>query len=370
MFVPIARLYVLRNFTRYLALSLFVFTSLLVLLNFVQIVDHGALAGFSFYFLSAGILCLLPNIIGSSLPLAFLLATLLSLGQLSQDGEIVALRAGGFSFYQILSWVFGAAVFCSLLLLFLNNWAGPRALRRSTDYTRLMIERVTKIELKPRTFQQLSDWVLYAREVNNLSGSMRGVIMLRRLNRSGAPAFVTKLNASSGHYSMSRGRGLEIELSDGQFSQTDCRDEDKLLYGRFDSYRTMLPFFSGDGKERDLNHRELSTPDIFARLKAGLPNPLVESKYRIEAASRFALALAPLAFFLIGAPLGVALDKRGRSAGFALSLLIIFFYYGFTISGMVLARKYQALFPWAVFAPSVLTILTGLWLWKKRLHAR
>ena len=370
MFGPIARLYVLRTFAKHLVLSLFIFVSLLVLLNFVQIVNQGALAGFSMYFLCASLLYLIPNILGSSLPLAFLLATLLSLGQMSQDGEIIALRAGGFSFYQIFSWVFGTAVLCSLLLLFVNNWAGPKALKRSTDYTILMIEHVTKIELKPRTFQQLSDWVIYAREVNGLGGTMRGVNLLRRINREGQPAYVTKMNAASGRYRMARGRGLEIELSDGQFSQTDCKDEDKLLYGRFASYRTLLPFYNGSGGARKLNQRELSTGDIFARLKAGLPDPLVESKYRIEAASRIALALAPLAFFLVGAPLGVALDKRGRSAGFALSLLIIFFYYGLTISGMVLARKYEALFPWAVFAPSVLTALAGLWLWKKRLHAR
>ena len=369
--MPIARLYVLRTFAKYFGLSLFIFTSLMVVLNFVQIVDQGVLAGFSFYFLASSIFYLLPNILGSALPLAFLLAMLLSLGQMSQDGEIVALRAGGFSFYSIFSWVFGAAVLASLLLVFVNNWAGPKALKRSTDYTILMIDRVTKIELKPRTFQQIADWVLYARQVNSLTGAMHGVKLVRRINKEDdTPAYVTKLNAADGRYRMESERGLEITLANGQFSQTDCKDENKILYGSFSSYRTMLPFVSDNGQPRRLNQRELSTPDIFAALKAGLPDPTVEMKYRIEAASRFALALAPLAFFLVGAPLGVARDKRGRSVGFALSLLIIFFYYGLTISGMVLSRKYLALFPWAVYAPSLMTALTGLWLWKRRLHAK
>ena len=43
---------------------------------------------------------------------------------------------------------------------------------------------------------------------------------------------------------------------------------------------------------------------------------------------------------------------------------------GFTMSGMVLSRKYQALFPWAIYAPSLMTALLGLWLWKRRLHAK
>ncbi len=370
MAVPIARLYLLKVFARFLGLSLFVFASLLVMLNFVQIINQGVLGGFSFYFLAKSILYLLPNIIATSLPLAFLLAMLLSLGQMSQDGEIVALRAGGFSFPEILSGVFWAALAASLLLLVVNNWLGPVSVKRSTDYTVSMLNRVTKIELKPRTFQQLADWVLYAGEVNPLTGDMRGVKLLRRIDKGEAAAYVTKINAADGRYRVLREKGLEIELLNGQFSQTDCKRADKLLYGRFSSYRTLLPFFSERGPGRKLNQREISTAGLLRRLREGIADPQIAAKYRIEAASRFALALAPLAFFLVGAPLGVALDKRGRSAGFGLTLLIIFFYYGLTITGMVLARRYDALFPWAIFVPALLTALAGGWLWRRRLYNR
>lgn len=370
MALPIARLYILKIFAKFLGLSLFVFAALLIMLNLVQAVHQGALAGFSFYFLAKSMVYLLPNILATSLPLAFLLAMLLSLGQMSQDGEIIALRAGGFSFYEILSCVFYAALVSSLLLLFVNNWLGPKSLKRSTDYMISMINRVTKIELKPRTFQQISEWTLYADGVNALSGEMRGVKLLRRIDKDGAPAFVNKISASAGRYRKAGESGLEIELDDGQLSQTDAKDPEKILYGRFTSYTTLLPFFSESSAGRKLNQREISTTGLLARLKAGLPDPQTAAKYRIEAASRFALALAPLVFFLVGAPLGVALDKRGRSAGFGLSLLIIFFYYGLTVSGMVLSRKYPGLFPWAIFAPALLAGGTGAWLWKRNLYAK
>lgn len=368
--VPIARLYILRVFAKFLGLSLFVFISLLLMLNFVQVINQGVLSGFSFYFLAKSMLYLLPNILGMSLPLAFLLAMLLSLGQMSQNGEIIALRAGGFSFYEIFSFVLYSALLSSLLLLAVNNWLGPVAFQRSTDYTISMLNRVTKIELKPRTFQNISDWVLYAAEVNSLSGEMRGVKLARRINKGETPAFVNKINAASGRYRMVNDSGLELELLNGQLSQTDCKNQEKLLYGRFASYKTLLPFFSESAAGRKLNQREISTPGLLARLAAGIADPQIAAKYRIEIASRFALALAPLVFFLVGAPLGVALDKRGRSAGFGLSLLIIFFYYGLTISGMVLSRKYEGLFPWAIFAPALLTGGAGLWLWKRKLYAK
>ena len=367
--VPIARLYILRIFAKFLGLSLFVFISMLVMLNFVQVVSQGVLSGFSFYFLAKSMLYLLPNIVGMSLPLAFLLALLLSLGQMSQDGEIIALRAGGFSFFEIFSLVFWAALLCSLLLAAVNNWIGPVGLKISRDCNETMLTRVTKIALKPRTFHKLSDWTLYADEVNSLTGAMRGVKLFRRINKGETPAFANKINAAAGRYSMLNESGLEIELSDGQFSQTDFGRPEQALYGRFAAYSTMLPFFSDSGVRRRLGPKELTSSELFSRAAAS-GDPDQAARYRVEALSRFAMALAPLAFFLVGAPLGVGLEKRGRSAGFALALPVILFFYGLTIAGMVMSRKHPALYPWAIFLPGALTSCAGAWLWKRKLYAK
>ncbi len=368
--IPISQKYILQVFSWFLALSLFVFASIFIMVNFVQIIIQGALGGFSFYFLFKSLVYLLPNIISMSLPLSFLMAVLLSLGQLSQEGEIVALRAGGFSFTEILAAMLWAAIAASVLLMAVNNWFGPKTLKRSTDYTLSMINRVTRVDLKPRTFQKVSDWVIYSDEVDALSSGLRGVKLIRRVNVKGDPAYVTKINAKAGNYSILRERGIAIELRDGQFSQTDYKDDKKVLYGEFASYRTLIPFFSGGEASRKLNPRELSTTALLRRLSKEVLDAETGAKYRIEIASRLALALTPLVFFLIGAPLGVVLEKRGRSAGFAVSLLIIFFYYGFSITFMVLTRKYFWLFPWAMFTPAAAGAALGLWMWKKRLYAR
>ena len=368
--IPTSQKYILQIFSHFLGLSLFVFASIFVMVNFVQIVIQGALGGFSFYFLFKSIVYLLPNIVSMSLPLSFLMAVLLSLGQMSQEGEIVALRAGGFSFTEILAAMFWASVAASVILLAVNNWFGPKTLKRSTDYTLSMINRVTRVELKPRTFQKVSDWVIYSDEVDAVSSGLKGVKLIRRENLKDNPVFVTKINAKEGNYSVLRERGIAIELRDGQFSQTDYKDDNKVIYGEFSSYRTLIPFFSGSGDLRKLNQREISTAGLLQRLSQGALDAETGVKYRIEIASRLAMALAPLVFFLIGAPLGIVLEKKGRSAGFAISLLIIFFYYGFSIISMVLTRKYDWLFPWALFAPSVAGVALGFWMLKRRLYAR
>jgi len=316
------------------------------------------------------VLYLVPNVVAFSLPLSFLMAVLLSLGQLSQEGEIIALRAGGFSFSEIMSSMFMASILSCALLLALNHWLGPKALKRSADYTRTMINRITRVELKPRTFQQMADWVIYSEEVEPSARRLRAVKLIRRANAGKEPVFVTKINASEGSYSVLRERGISIELRNGQFSQTDYKDPDKVMYGDFDSYKTLIPFFSDSEGMRKYYPREMSTPMLLGRLAERSLETDVAWKYRIEIASRFAMALTPIVFFLLGAPLGVALEKKSRSAGFALSLVIIFLYYGLSITATVLSRKHHWLFPWAIFAPAAAGALVGLLLWRRRLFAR
>ncbi len=368
--IPVSQKYVLRAFLHYLGLSLFVFVSIFVMVNFVRMVTEGALKGFSFYFLFKSVLYLVPNVVSLSLPLSFLMAVLLSLGQLSQEGEIVALRAGGFSFQEILSAMFKTSLLACAALLVLNNWWGPSSLRRSADYTRTMINRVTRVELKPRTFQKVADWIIYSEEVDQASSALKRVKLIRRLNARNEPVSVTKINAGDGTYSVVRERGIAIELRGGQFSQTDYRDVGKVLYGSFSSYRTLIPFFTDAEGMRKLYPREISTPGLLKRISELDLEEEVSVKYKVEIVSRLAMALSPLVFFLIGAPLGVVLEKKGRSAGFTLSLLIIFLYYGLSIISIVMTRKHMWLFPWAVFLPAAAGAGAGLWMWKKRLSAR
>ena len=123
--IPIFQRYILKVFVPVFLLSTFVFTALFMMVNFMQIIHRGILSGFSFYFLFKVLVYLIPNIFSMVLPLAFLMATLLSLGQLSGDGEIMAMRAGGFSFKEILMSLFASALVVALLLVFINNWLGP-----------------------------------------------------------------------------------------------------------------------------------------------------------------------------------------------------------------------------------------------------
>ncbi|MCK5680296.1 LPS export ABC transporter permease LptG [bacterium] len=123
----------MRIYSRYLLkemLTLF-FLSLLALLSIYLLVDFFAKidnamenhAGFLplFYFL----LNQVPFILGKFIPLALLLATMLGLGGLAQNNEIVAFQAGGLSLYKLALPLVGAGLVLAGVTFYINNSLVP-----------------------------------------------------------------------------------------------------------------------------------------------------------------------------------------------------------------------------------------------------
>ena len=119
----------MRIYSRYLLkemLTLF-FLSLLALLSIYLLVDFFAKvdnilenhAGFTALFLF--LLNQIPFLMGKFIPLALLLATMLGLGGLAQNNEIVALQAGGLSLYRLALPLVGAGLVMAGVTFYLNN---------------------------------------------------------------------------------------------------------------------------------------------------------------------------------------------------------------------------------------------------------
>ncbi len=102
--------------------------TLVFLLNLIfrelgRILSRGLSAGViaEFFFLN------LAWILALAVPMAVLIATLMTFGRLSGDGEITAMKAGGVSILNILTPVFVAAILLTFFLVWFNNHVLPDA---------------------------------------------------------------------------------------------------------------------------------------------------------------------------------------------------------------------------------------------------
>ncbi|MGH7570298.1 MAG: LptF/LptG family permease [Gemmatimonadota bacterium] len=125
--------YVMGEFIRMLILSLISLTAIFVL---VHLMDHIDLyldegAGWSaigkYYFYQT------PYNLLLTMPMAVLVATILSLGELGRHGELAAMKASGVSLYRIVLPVISFALFLSLAVLALGETIVPRLNERSNQ---------------------------------------------------------------------------------------------------------------------------------------------------------------------------------------------------------------------------------------------
>src|SRR5438128_816370 len=101
-----------RNFLRLFGptflLCLTIFTGVLLMNQFLRLFNLAVMKGISPFWIAGCFLRLLPFICSLALPMAFVVALLLTLAQLSDGGEVMALRASGFSFLEM-TWPFLAS---------------------------------------------------------------------------------------------------------------------------------------------------------------------------------------------------------------------------------------------------------------------
>ena len=354
--------YLIRTFAPTFALAVALMTLILMMGYFVRLFDLAVLKGIPFAWVFQCFALLLPYLLGLAIPMAFLVALLLSLGHLSESGEVLAMRASGFSPGEILRPYLALSLALSALLLWSNHGLSPTGLRRFKDRFSLALAQVSELDPEPKTFVELGDWKLYAETVDRRRRRLAGVRLF------GSKGSAVTVNAKGGAYEVRRGEGIVLRLEDGEFSRANPQDPSRATVAQFNRYSVFIPAVPAAARRRNPDPQERTSRELWAMLDGPLLEP---DRWEIESelSVRSAIAASPFVFYWIGFPLGLRLEKRGRTWGFAFSLLIIFVYYGLAMLGLGLARKNGLLAPLAPWMADAAGLAAGLGLARWRLRS-
>jgi len=326
--------YCLRLFAPVFLLCLSVFTGVLLMNNFLRLFNMALLKGISLFWIVGCFFRLLPYFLSLALPMAFLVATMVTLGQLCEQGEVMALRASGFSFLD-LTWPFLAlAVACSAALLLLNHKIAPEGFHSFRKQYAVAAQQVSKVELQPGSFLRLGPWKLYARKADPDSGRLEGVYLVRANTRDTG----LRVSARVGRLTITPGRSLDLELEQGSL-QLPNREPERFTSGRFGRYRLSVPVAGASEGRESLEIPEITSAQLRQRIVEPGRDSQSRNEYRVELAMRSAVALAPFVFFWIAAPLGLRFSRHSRGLGFAVSLLVLMAYYGLVAVGVGVGRR-------------------------------
>ncbi len=313
---------------------------------------------------------LMPGIMTKTFAMALLLASLLGFGRLSNDSEMVALRAGGASLYRIIMPVFIFSAGIAVLTFGINEtfvpWAAGRANALQEEVQKQISEnrKTRSISQKIKGSDGTSAWLL-AEDFNLVEKSLNKVTIIVN-DKTGEPTYimvVDKLVYRDEKDWQIEGKAIlrsvdgttRVNLYEGAWpSQVPKPDfEPKNLLAGFLTDLDVLSM--GQIRQEIERMQKQENPDRkqIANLEFGYYN-------------KIALPLAAIVFGLLGAPLGIRNHRTGVGAGFALSVLLSFGY--LTIANfMAVYSKSGLISPAAAsFAPCVIGLIAaGITIWKK-----
>ncbi len=355
------RSYLIIEVAKSFIVGLGVFTFILVVQRMLEIIDLMLSRGVPATQVGKLFGLTLPGFLEITVPMAFLLSIVVAFGRMSNDGELLALRAAGISLYQMLAPVllFGAFVAVSTLVLAaeVRPWAQRQA---EQTFYEIAKGRATAA-LTPKVFN--SDFggiIIYVNRVDNDQGLLSGVMLADERDsyrRTTSFAETGRLVADE------KNKSVYLLLVDGT-SMTFHADQESYDTTSFHTLEVNLDLEQTLSSPHPLSAepREMSMSDLLAARSALMAKGRPAIEERIELHGKFVLATAAFLMAIVGVPLGMQRSRAVHSYGFAVTLGVILVYYLMTSIAVTLARKGIGSAELDVWMPNIVLALGGLWM--------
>ena len=303
------------------------------------------------------VLYAIPSTLVLTVPMAVLVGVLLGFSRLAADSEITAMRASGIGVWTFVRTTSIVALTALLVCLGNSLYLAPAAWRASLELEDTLRNAQASFEVQPRVFyEDFKNIVLYVDDVRATTGaSAWGRVFLADLSNPIYPRITTAATATVVN---NANDSVLMRLRNGAQQQIDPANPNQYNVSTFS--QTDLPLVS-EGDDTDHSVRApspmlaLSDADLH-RLAPG-PGGRI---YQIEIEKRYAYPFACLVLMLVGVPLGISSRRGGKSAGFVLTIALVFIYYFLSSTGVALARQNKVSVAVGVWAANVLFGVAGL----------
>ncbi|MEK6322951.1 MAG: LptF/LptG family permease [Acidobacteriota bacterium] len=385
--IPMYRLldrYLIREIVPYVLLGLMLLTAIIFAQEasrFSELIVVASRNGLPMQTLWRVMSALIPGIFVFTLPISLLIGTLVGLGRLSGDSEIVALGASGTSRLRILAPVVSLSLIVAAVMVYITFNLLPRSIHNLTDLkaNQSLVFQGLNAEIKPRVFEEsIPQKVIYIEDIDRPNSLWHNIFLV---DLGKGPEQMTIVTATSGSLRQGeRSEMPELHLQRVALHQTDTgepegqdpvesqnglpepasgtppvaapstsaaqpssqeRQKDKekkrgpnnqsppYTAARFDEWTYGLAV--SEEKNNDSTGIDRGAHQVeemeWADLIGHTPADSEAREWLAEIHKRLALPAACLVFALLGVGFGISNVRTGRSFGLLLGLSITIVYY-------------------------------------------
>ncbi len=360
------------------------------------------------------ILYSVPAIIALSVPFSTLVGTLMAMGRLSGDNEIVAFRAAGFPLTHLFSPVFLLALLLSLASFMVNDVLLPLGTLNFGRLYRELLYANPALELEPYSVKRYQEDTLVTGAVGpgrvdqfviidtDAQGNRRTIIASgAELLREGDPntialslSEVTAISATGArdyNYSIARSMQYNILLQDitvairspgpREMSARDVQREilqkESAMNTRTSEWRSEIALRNAETQLlwmevfQNRSDRAVAKQLSVETVRFYRQEPFDRSLqvYRLEYHKKYSIPFAAISFVVLAFPLGLYSKRSGRGVGFGIGLLVATTYWAMLIGGQTFGTQRPNVPPaLAMWLPNILFVIIGVAVFFRRSH--
>jgi len=358
----------------------------------------------------------LPSIIAMSAPFASLMGTLMTIGRMSSDNEILIILASGLSYRMIFLPALAVGVVISVVSFFANDVLLPAGTIQFAKLYRKILVSTPALELEPNAVKRFRDTTIVTGPVegtaiasllilDRTSDGERRVIMaqdavLQDAGKEGLSLDLSKAFIQSSkeiirddydyattdflRYWVPQEDMMQAvsSVSPTQMSSTDLRREiavksiernEKLEEQYFKCLAQALNLEESIRKgpsnvswNRRENNLESFTKEY--RIAVSLEKDRSYLLYKVEYNKKFAIPFGALAFVFLAVSLGLYAKKSGQTVGFIFGMIISCIFWALLLTGQTVGIR-TGFSPFlAIWMSNILAVTAGLILFLVRIR--
>ncbi|MBR1479599.1 MAG: LptF/LptG family permease [Alphaproteobacteria bacterium] len=283
--------------------------------RYIELITSDNVSFSSFFKL---VLCVLPGVFAITLPLCFLIASIITLHSMQTDKEIIVMLTLGKRPISLFAPLLMLGCCISAVVLYRQTTTSPQAYKIFVDLMNQVKNQISVSFLKPRTFNVVGDSVIYVgertgRELRDIFVSYIPEIAVSKKHTNIITAKKGEYIAENGNVSILFENGCRQELSKSHEAISTLKFE-SLTYD-------ITPFFkrfynrsqkSNAKTQEELLEQANSTTDIQ-----------IKQKYIAEYHARIISSITPVFNALIAALFLIVARGRGRGRREALSAFLL-----------------------------------------------
>jgi lipopolysaccharide export system permease protein len=304
----------------------------------------------------------IPDFMIITLPISYLLAVLIVFGKMTQDNEIMALKASGVNMINLTK----PALLFALIPLFISITFSFYIAPRFNYFFRVLavkqIKQAVLSALKQNTFSnKFANYKIFIKEVNLNKSLIKGIFILNKIKnkpevliaKEGSLIYNKKLNS------------ISFYLKNGEIQNGSASVKNFWLL-HFNTYKINI-------KLKGLSFPNKNKSVHFMTISQLVSKYMIEKKpgnknmYLIYIFKKIAIPFATILFAFIGIPLGMFSEKRSLFLGISYTIVIVVLYYILFTSGLYLSIKNGFNPILGVWGADIFILITGIILYVRAL---